>query len=64
MKLIVIYVAIIIVGAFIAWGLGSMTASYSETLSLPVFLGCFFLNFGLSWIIAVRLTEPKNKSTA
>jgi hypothetical protein len=64
MKLIVIYVAMIVAGAFLAWGIGSATASYSETLSLPVFLACFFLNFGISWIIAVRLTEPKNKSAA
>jgi hypothetical protein len=64
MKLMVVYVAIIVVGAFMAWGIGSLTASYSETLSLPVFLACFFLNFGLSWIIAVRLTEPKDKSAS
>jgi lipopolysaccharide export LptBFGC system permease protein LptF len=56
-----VYVVIILVGVVLAWGIGTFTASYSEALSLPVFLGCFFLNFAVSWIIAVRLTEPKKK---
>jgi lipopolysaccharide export LptBFGC system permease protein LptF len=64
MKLMAVYVVIIIAGALLAWGIGSATARYSETLSLPVFLGCFFLNFWISWIIAVRLTEPKKGSAA
>jgi lipopolysaccharide export LptBFGC system permease protein LptF len=62
MKLLAIYVVTIIAGAFIAWGIGTMTATYSERLSLPVFLACFFLNFWLSWLIAVRLTEPKKSA--
>jgi uncharacterized membrane protein len=58
MKLMAVYVVIIVIGAALAWGIGSFTASYSEALSLPVFLTCFFLNFGISWLIAVRITEP------
>jgi hypothetical protein len=62
MKLMAFYVAIIIVGALLAWGIGTAVATYSERLSLPVFLACFFLNFWISWVIAVRLTEPKGSS--
>ncbi len=62
MKLMAVYVVIILVGAVLAWAIGSFTASYSEALSLPVFLACFFLNFAVSWVIAVRLTEPKDKA--
>jgi len=62
MKLMALYVAIIVVGAFLAWGIGAAVAAYSESLSLPVFLACFFLNFWISWRLAVRLTEPKANS--
>jgi lipopolysaccharide export LptBFGC system permease protein LptF len=64
MKLLIVYVIIIIVGAFLAWAIGTAVARYSEALSLPVFLACFFLNFWASWLIAVRLTEPKKGSAA
>ncbi len=60
MKLMAVYVVVIVIGAVLAWAIGSFTARYSEALSLPVFLACFFLNFGVSWLIAVRLTEPKS----
>jgi hypothetical protein len=59
MKLMALYVVIIIGGALLAWAIGAATAHYSELLSLPVFLICFFLNFWISWVIAVKLTEPK-----
>ncbi len=62
MKLLAVYVVIILIGGVLAWGIGSVTASYSATPTLPVFLACFFLNFAVSWIIAVRLTEPKDKA--
>jgi hypothetical protein len=62
MKLLIVYVLIILVGAFLAWGAGAAVAEYSEPLSLPVFLACFLLNFWVSWLIAVRVTEPKGNS--
>jgi hypothetical protein len=62
MKLMAVYVVIILIGAALSWAIGSFTASFSEALSLPVFLTCFFLNFGISWLLAVRLTEPKSSS--
>jgi hypothetical protein len=57
-----IYIVVVLIGAGICWGIGLITERFSETASLPVFLGCFFLNFWLSWRIALYLTEPKVNS--
>jgi hypothetical protein len=56
------YVIIVLIGAFICWAIGTAVESFSAPASLPVFLACFFLNFWLSWRLALWLTEPKGKS--
>ena len=62
MKVMAIYVVVVIVGALICWGIGVAVEQFSENASLPVFLVCFFLNFWLSWRLALWLTEPKGQS--
>jgi hypothetical protein len=59
MKLIVVYVVLVLIGIFAAYLIGRTVEHWSESLSLPVFLACFFLVFGGAWHIAVRLTAPK-----
>lgn len=59
MKVMAIYVLVVVIGGAICWGIGSIVERFSDTASLPVFLGCFFLNFWLSWRVALYLTEPK-----
>jgi hypothetical protein len=64
MIVMAVYIVIVILGGAVSWGIGSATEAISETVSLPVFLGCFFLNFWVSWRIALWLTEPKRRSAA
>ncbi len=59
MKVMAYYIVIVILGALACWGIGLVVEKFSETASLPVFLACFFLNFWVSWRIALWLTEPK-----
>jgi lipopolysaccharide export LptBFGC system permease protein LptF len=62
MKVMAFYIVIVVIGALACWGIGSLTEQVSEAAGLPVFLACFFLNFWVSWRIALWLTEPKTKS--
>jgi hypothetical protein len=62
MKLIAVYVALVLIGETIAYFIGRTVEHWSQSASLPVFLACFFLVFGLAWVLAVRLTEPKHGS--
>jgi hypothetical protein len=56
MKLIVAYVVLVIIGESVAYGIGRAVEHWSEPLSLPVFLACFFVVFWGAWKLAVRLT--------
>ena len=56
MKLLVVYVAIVIVGEFIAVGIGLMLEPFSKVASLPTSLVLFFFVFWAGWKLAVRLT--------
>ena len=62
MKLIVVYVVFVLIGESIAYAVGRIVEQWNPTASLPTFLACFFAVFGLAWVLAVKVTEPK-KST-
>ena len=64
MQLLAVYIVFVVIGEFGAYLVGRDTEAYSVTLGLPVFLACFFIVFGLAWIVAVRVTEPKTKKHA
>ena len=59
MKLIVAYVAFVLIGEFVAYLIGRTVEAWSPTASLPVFLACFFIVFGVAWHLAIRVTAPK-----
>jgi hypothetical protein len=64
MWLLVVYILNVLVGesVVIAIGLGlDRTFPYA---SLPVSLSLFFFVFWLSWVLAVRWTEPKHAKIA
>ena len=61
MQLLAVYIVFVIIGEFGSYLIGRMVEVYSKTLGLPVFLACFFAVFGLAWVVAVRVTEPKAK---
>jgi hypothetical protein len=55
MKLIAFYVGFVMAGEAIAYVIGRTVEQWSQTMSLPVFLACFFFTFWGAWRLAVRL---------
>jgi hypothetical protein len=61
MKLIIAYVVFVLIGDAIAYAIGrTMEYFTTQSLSLTVFLGCFFLVFWAAWVLAVWATEPRS----
>ena len=56
MILMTVYIAVVIVGEFIAYGIGRAVETVSVTAGLPTFLALFFSVFFFGWKLAVRLT--------
>jgi hypothetical protein len=56
MKLIAVYIAFVLVGLLIAYGVGRLVEMWSEDVSLFVFLGLFFLTLWAGWRLALKLT--------
>ena len=51
----------VLIGDAIAYFIGRTTENFaSQSLSLSVFLGCFFVVFWLAWVLAVRATAPRH----
>lgn len=57
MRLILVYIAILVVAEAIAVGLGQVVEIYYPSMSLIVFMAFFMTMLWLAWIIAVRLTR-------
>ena len=65
MMLIVWYVALMVVGDFIAYFLGELTEyEFGSQVSLVVFLALYFAMLWLAWVFAVRLTAPRKTRSA
>jgi uncharacterized membrane protein len=61
MVLIVWYVVFMIAGDVLAYLLGSaIEYEFGSQVSLIVFLALYFLFLWVSWILAVRVTRPKD----
>lgn len=61
MKLIAAYIVFVLIGDTVAYFVGrTMEQFASQSLSLSVFLGCFFLVFWVAWVLAVRVTAPRH----
>jgi hypothetical protein len=59
-SLIVCYLAFMIVGDLAAYFIGLVVERMlGKDVSLVVFLALYFLFLWVSWILAVRVTEPK-----
>lgn len=60
MLLITYYIGLMIVGDFSAYFIGLLTErAFGSQVSLIVFLTLYFLFLWVAWLIAVRLTDPK-----
>jgi hypothetical protein len=58
MWVLLIYVALMIVGDFIDFGVGAAVSTiWSDAISLPVFLACYFFTLWFAWVVAVRIAE-------
>ena len=59
MKLIAVYVVFVLIGELGAYFIGRTVEHFlTQSVSLSVFLACFFLVFWLAWVLAVRVTRP------
>ncbi len=59
MVLIAVYAVLTIAGTVCAYLLGLVVERNAPSASLLVFLAMYFLVLWFSWIVAVRVTEPK-----
>jgi CBS-domain-containing membrane protein len=59
MSLLIVYVALVIMGNLIAYFVGLMIDRTVPTASLPAFLAMYFAFLWVSWVIAVRITQPR-----
>jgi len=65
MQLIIYYVIFMVRCDLAAYLTGLITErEFGSQASLIVFLALYFLGFWISWILAVRITEPKALSTS
>ena len=59
MSLLLVYLGLVVVGNAIAYLLGLAIERTFPVASLPAFLTLYFATLWVSWIVAVRVTEPK-----
>jgi hypothetical protein len=59
MSLLIVYVALVIMGDFVAYFIGLVIERNLPVASLPAFLGMYFLLLWVAWVIAVRVTQPR-----
>jgi hypothetical protein len=59
MVLLIVYVAVVVVLDFLAYGLAYYIDKTFPLVGLPAFLFLFFAVLVVAWYIAVRITEPK-----
>jgi hypothetical protein len=64
MALLLVYVALMIAGNMIAYFLGLMIERVYPIASLPAFLAMYFLVLVVTWLLAVRITAPREGQKA
>jgi hypothetical protein len=59
-----IYVILMIIGDVIAVAIGAFVSNtWSDAISLPVFLACYFAALAIAWVFAVRIAESLKLTT-
>jgi hypothetical protein len=59
MSLLIVYIALVMIGDLIAYFVGLVIERNLPAASLPAFLAMYFLFLWVSWLIAVRITQPR-----
>jgi hypothetical protein len=58
MKALILYVGLVVLGAVLSALLGVyVEKAISSTVSLVVFLGLFFANFAISWVVVLYIMD-------
>ena len=57
MSLLIVYVALMITGDLVAYGIGLVIEQNIPAASLPSFLAMYFAFLWVAWVIAVRITQ-------
>ena len=58
MWVLVIYVILMLLGDLLDFAIGAFVSrEWSDAISLPVFLACYFFTLWLAWVLAVRIAE-------
>jgi hypothetical protein len=58
-QLIAYYVLFMVIGDFLAYGIGyAVESAFGSRASFIVFLALYFLFLWIAWLVAVRVTEP------
>ena len=58
MWVLAIYVILMLIGDLFDFGVGAFVShTWSDAISLPVFLGCYLFTLWLAWVAAVRIAE-------
>jgi hypothetical protein len=64
MWVLLIYLGLMIAGDILDYGIGSAAAAmWGDSISLIVFLACYFFTLWLAWAIAWRLAERMKLTT-
>jgi len=58
MWVLIIYVILSLIGGAASLAIGAFVSSaWSDPISLPIFLFCYFGSLWLAWVIAVRIAD-------
>jgi hypothetical protein len=64
MWVLAIYLVLMIIGDVIAVAIGAVVSNtWSDAISLPVFLACYFAALAIAWVLAVRIAESLKLTT-
>ncbi|MPZ37525.1 MAG: hypothetical protein GEU95_05585 [Rhizobiales bacterium] len=64
MSLMLAYIVLAVIGNAIIYFIGLLIEQVWPVASLPLYLLMFFAVLWLSWIVAVKITEPKVAATS
>jgi len=64
MWVLLIYVVLMIIGDVIDLAIGAAVSNiWSDAISLPIFLACYFATLAIAWVIAVKIAESMKLTT-
>jgi hypothetical protein len=63
MKLLLVFIASLLVGQSISVGIGLLVERHATPYTgLVTFIVCYFAMFWMAWRFAVRITEPRSRA--